>query len=113
MDNNKKLRAYLDHYDAELYTSYTDDGNCSFHVYREDTADGYEVFVAKYSSDKYINIIDDVHYYEHGLTDIVMEKVQEGETVYVDEDIWCNNYMEEAFADLYDEESEEWEDDAE
>jgi hypothetical protein len=42
-----------------------------------------------------------------------MEKVQEGETVYVDEDIWCDNYMEEAFADLYDEESEEWEDDAE
>ena len=110
MENNQKLRRYLDHYDAELYTSYTDDGNCSFHVYREDTADDYEVFVAKYSGDKYINIMDDVYYYQHDLTNIVIEKIQEGETVYVDEDIFSDNYMEDEIAAHYDEESHEWED---
>ena len=47
-----KVRKYLDHYDAEIYTSYTDEDNCSFKIYREDTADGHEVFVAKYSGDK-------------------------------------------------------------
>ena len=41
-----KVRKYLDHYEAELYTSYTDEDNCSFKIYREDTADGQEVFVA-------------------------------------------------------------------
>ena len=112
MNDNKKLRAYLDHYDGEIYTSHDDESNSSFHIYREDTADGYEVFIAKYRDDS-INIMDDLHYYEHGLTDIVMEKVQEGETVYVDEDIWGDNYMEDAFVDLYDEESEEWGEDEE
>ena len=73
MDN--KVRKYLDHYEAELYTSYTDEGNCSFHIYREDTADGYEVFIAKYKADNNINIMDDVYYYQHDLTNIVIEKI--------------------------------------
>ena len=105
-----KVRKYLDHYDAEIYTSYTDEDNCSFKVYREDTADGHEVFIAKYSSDKYINIIDDVYYYQHDLTKLVIEKIQEGETVYVDDDILNDNYMEDEIIAHYEEESEEWED---
>jgi hypothetical protein len=105
-----KVRKYLDHYDAELYTSYTDEGNCSFHVYREDTADGYEVFIAKYKSDNNINVMDDLYYYEHDLNSVIIEKVQEGETVYVDEDLWNDLYMEDEFVELYEEESGEWED---
>ena len=110
MENNEKLRRYLDHYDAELYTSYTDEDNCSFHIYREDTADGHEVFIAKYRSDNTVNIMDDVHYYSNDLFDVIAEKVQEGETVYVDDDLWNDMYMEEDFADLYNKESGEWED---
>jgi len=110
MENNEKLKKYLDHYDAMIYTSYTDEDNCSFHVYRENTADGYEVFIAKYKADNNINVMDDLHYYEHDLNQIVIEKVQEGETVYVDDDLWSDVYMEDDFADLYDEESGEWED---
>ena len=110
MENNEKLKKYLDHYDAMIYTSYTDEDNCSFHIYRENTADDYEVFIAKYKSDTSINIMDDVYYYSNDLFNTVLEKVQEGETVYVDDDIWNDNYMEDEFADLYDEESEEWED---
>ena len=113
MENNEKLRKYLDHYDAELYTSYTDEDNCSFHIYREDTADGHEVFIAKYYSDGNINIMDNLYYYEHDLNSVIIEKVQEGETVYVDEDLWSDLYMEDEFADLYDEEHEEWEEDEE
>ena len=111
MDN--KVRKYLDHYDAEVYTSYTDEDNCSFHVYREDTADGYEVFIAKYKSDNNINIMDDVYYYQHDLTNIVIEKIQEGETVYVDDDIWNDNYMGDEIIAYYEEESQEWEDEDE
>ena len=113
MEKNEKLRKYLDHYDAELYTSYTDEDNCSFHIYRENTADGHEVFIAKYYSDSNINIMDDLYYYEHDLNSVIIEKVQEGETVYVDEDLWNDLYMEDEFAELYEEESEEWEEDEE
>ena len=113
MENNEKLKKYLDHYDAMIYTSYTDEDNCSFHIYRENTADDYEVFIAKYKADNYINIMDDVYYYQHDLTNIVLEKIQEGETVYVDEDIWSDNYMEDEIIAYYEEESEEWEEDEE
>jgi len=109
MDSNDKLKRYLEHYDAMVYTSYTDENNCSFHVYREDTADGYEVFIAKYTGDNHVNIMDDVYYYSNDMFSIILEKVHEGETIYVDEDLWYDNYMEDEFADLYDEKSEEWE----
>ena len=44
---------------------------------------------------------------------VIIEKVQEGETVYVDEDIWNDLYMEDEFIDLYEEEYEDWEDEDE
>jgi hypothetical protein len=110
MDNNDKLKKYLEHHDAMIYTSYTDEDNCSFHIYREDTADGYEVFIAKYKQDTNINIMDDLHYYTNDLFNVVLEKVQEGETIYVDDDVWNDMYMEDDFAELYDNESEEWRD---
>ena len=108
MDN--RVKKYLDHYDAMIYTSYTDEDNCSFHVYREDTVDGYEVFIAKYKSDNTVNIMDDVHYYTNDLFNVIAEKVQEGETVYVDDDLWNDMYMEDEIVGCYEEESEEWED---
>ena len=111
MDN--RVRLYLDHYNAEIYTSYNDEDNCSFHVYRESTADGFEVFIAKYRSDSEVIVQDDLHYHEHDLTSLIIEKVQEGETVYVDSDLWSDLYMEDEFVDLYEEEIEDWEDDTE
>ena len=45
--------------------------------------------------------------------ELSVEKIQEGETVYVDEDIFSDNYMEDEIAAYFDEESEEWEEDEE
>ena len=49
MNKEDKLKAYLDEYGSEILTSYSDQDKSSFEIYRENTADGYEVFVAKYS----------------------------------------------------------------
>ena len=76
MDNDKKMIAYLEHLDTNLYTNYTDQDNASFWIYREETVDGYEVFVAKYKEDKHINIMDDVYYYQHDLSNIIIEKTK-------------------------------------
>ena len=105
-----KVRKYLDHYDAELYTSYTDEDNCSFHIYRENTADDYEVFIAKYKSDSTINIMDDVYVYQTDLLNTIVDKIHDGETIYVDDDIWNDNYMEDDIADMYDQDKDDWED---
>ena len=110
MENNEKLKKYLDHYNAQIYTSYTDEDNCSFHVYREDTADGYEVFIAKYKSDSTINIMDDVYFYQTDLLNTIVDKIHDGETIYVDDDIWNDNYMEDDIADMYDQDKDDWQD---
>ena len=110
MENNEKLKKYLDHYNAQIYTSYTDEDNCSFHVYREDTADGYEVFIAKYKSDSTINIMDDVYFYQTDLLNTIVDKIHDGETIYVDDDIWNDNYMEDDIADIYDQDKDDWQD---
>ena len=41
---------------------------------------------------------------------MVIEKLQDGEDVYVDDDIFNDNYIEDALADAYDEWQEELED---
>jgi len=109
MKNKEKFRAYLDHYNAEITIGfYTADDGSNFHVYRESTADGYEVYIAKYTKDDHVNVIDDLHYYNHDLTEVIVEKVKDGEKIHVDEDIWNDLCMEEVFWELYDNEHEDW-----
>tara|TARA_B110000014_G_C20118012_1_gene591184 strand:- start:2340 stop:2687 length:348 start_codon:yes stop_codon:yes gene_type:complete len=107
MNIEDKMKAYLDEKGSEVFTSYTDQGNASFDVYRETTADGYEVFVAKHTEDRDISIGDHVYYYEHDLEDVILEKIDEGNSLYVDQDLFDELYIEELLADLYDEWQEE------
>ena len=109
MENDKKMIAYLNHLDTNLYTNYTDQENADFQIYREETTDGYEVFVAKYATDKNTYVNRDIHYYDHQFSDLVVEKLQEGDSVYIDDDLFVDCYIEDAMADLYDEWQEELE----
>ena len=109
MDNDKKMEAYLEHLDTNLYTNYTDQENASFQIYREETVDGYEVFVAQYATDNNIWVTENVYYYDHEFCDLVVEKLQEGESVYIDDDLFTDCYIEERLADEYDEWQEELE----
>ena len=113
MDNDKKMKAYLEELGVNLYTNYTDQENASFQIYREETTDGYEVFVAKYATDKNTYVNRDIHYYDMQLCELVVEKLQEGESVYVDDDIFEDCYIEDRLADEYDEWQEELEDEKE
>jgi hypothetical protein len=113
MDNDKKMIAYLEHMDTNLYTNYMDQENASFQIYREETVDGYEVFVAKYATDKNTYVNRDIHYYDMQLCELVVEKLQEGESVYIDDDLFVDCYIEDRLADEYDEWQEELEDEKE
>ena len=109
MDNDKKMKAYLEHLEVSLYKNYDDQGNADFQIYREETTDGYEVFVAKYATDKNTYVNRDIHYYDMQLCELVVEKLQEGESVYVDDGIFEDCYIEDRLADEYDEWQEELE----
>ena len=113
MDNDKKMIAYLNHLDTNLYTNYTDQENASFQIYREETADGYEAFVAKNATDKNTYVNRDIHYYDMQLCELVVEKLQDGESVYIDDDLFVDCYIEDRLADEYDEWQEELEDEKE
>ena len=95
----QKLRDYL----KKKY------GNSRNIFIREETTDGYEVFVAKYATDKNTYVNRDIHYYDHQFSDLVVEKLQDGESVYIDDDLFVDCYIEDAMADLYDEWQEELE----
>ena len=109
MDNDEKMIAYLEHLETSLYTNYSDQDNADFQIYREETVDGYEVFVAKYATDKNIWVTENVYYYDHEFCDLVLEKLQEGESVYIDDDLFDDCYIEDRLADEYDEWQEELE----
>jgi hypothetical protein len=113
MDNDKKMIAYLEHLDTNLYTNYMDQENATFQIYREETADGYEVFVAKYATDKNTYVNRDIHYYDMQFCDLVVEKLQEGESVYIDDGLFEDCYIEDRLADEYDEWQEELENEKE
>ena len=67
-----------------------------FKVYSETTADGYEVYVATHD-DKNVNIQEDVYYYDSDLTDVIMEQLEEHYSVYIDEYLYEDIYMDDKF----------------
>ena len=102
MTDKEKAEKYLNHLGTKCITDYKDQNNASYQIYREETNDGYEVFVAKYTEENGISICDHVHYYDHEFADLVLEKLQDGESVYVDDDIFDDCYIEERLAEEYD-----------
>lgn len=98
-DNPDKGQAQLQiHFGFELVED--DAYRRDFVIYQEDTADGYEVWIAHEPNNR-IDVSSDVHYYEHNLSDVLMEAMQEThiDTIYVD-DIEAG-YVEDALISLY------------
>ena len=56
---------------TDLWTNRAD-----FYIYRESTADGYEVFIAT-DNHRDINISENVFYYDSDLSDVLEEKIRE------------------------------------
>lgn len=100
--NEEKAKLFLENKESVIYTNNKDQCECDFVVYREETADGYEIFVAKHQNVEHIYPMEHIHYYDHELCDIIIEHVNEGESVYVDEDIYDDIYLEDKLADEYD-----------
>ena len=61
-------------------------------MYSESTADGYEVYVATHD-DQNVSINEDVYYYDSDLTDVIMEQLEDRYSVYIDEYLYDEIYM--------------------
>ena len=92
----------LDYFEGEIYNEWTI--TADFEVYETTTADGYGVYVAKQTQDPEI-VSENVHYYDHELSEIVKDAIENGVDMYIDEEvadsIYLNEIFEEIFSDHY------------
>jgi len=93
----------LDYLNTEIVDQF-DKGD--FKVYSESTADGYEVYVATHD-DQNISINEDVYYYDSDLADVIMRTLEEHYSVYIDEYLYDDLYMDDAFEEYFNENVED------
>lgn len=92
-------KAVLKYYDVTITNDYTQ--SADFYCYTENTADGYEVFIATYD-DRNISVNEHVHYYDSGLATELEEAIRGSGgycTLYVADD-FINEYW---YSDMFDE----------
>jgi hypothetical protein len=77
-----------------------------FKVYSESTADGYEVYVATFDDQK-VSINEDVYYYDSDLADVVMGALEESYSVYIDQYLYDDIYLDDAFEEYFSEHVEQ------
>ena len=87
----------LDYLNTEIVDEF-DKGD--FKVYSESTADGYEVYVATHD-DQNVSINEDVYYYDSDLAETIMEVLEEHYSVYIDEYLYDDIYMDDQFEEYF------------
>ena len=92
--------AVLKYYDVAIHDDYT--SNADFYCYPENTADGYEVFVATYD-DRNICVGEHVHYYDNNLATELEDAIRGGgcEEIYVASDFIDEYWYSDMFSEIY------------
>ena len=92
--------AVLKYYDVAIHDDYT--SNADFYCYPENTADGYEVFVATHD-DRNICVGEHVHYYDSNLATELEDAIRGGgcEEIYVASDFIDEYWYSDMFNEIY------------
>ena len=95
-------QSVLDHYNLVIQSNFSDS---DFHIYRESTCDGYEVFVATHDMNS-VNISENVYYYDSDLAEALVENIKYSNgsedykyTIYIEDEY--DSFVEEAFNTLF------------
>jgi len=100
IEHDEALKAIQDHFEFELVDNWN--GTPDYSIYTENTADGYEVWVATSGDGRNVCICEDVHYYENDLADKLVEAMTDyNEQIYVDD--LDSYYVQDAVTAAYDE----------
>jgi len=88
-DDDTARKNVLNHYSVELTSDWTE--KAEYYIYEESTSDGYSVYVATDDTSS-ISVCEDVHMYDHDLSDILEEQIKYSngdedypEIIYVDD----------------------------
>ena len=96
--NFKKI--VLDYLDTIMYHDMNDWDKADVKAYTESTADGYELFIVT-MDDQNPSINEDVHYYDSDVAEQVMEHLDQGYSVYIDEYLYDDIYLDDSFEEYF------------
>ena len=96
--NFKKI--VLEYLDTSMYHDMNDWDKADVKAYTESTADGYELFVVTFD-DQNPSINEDVHYYDSDVAEQVMENLEQGYSVYIDEYLYDDIYLDDSFEEYF------------
>ena len=96
----------LDYLDTIMYHDMNDWEKADVKAYTESTADGYELFIVTFD-DQNPSINEDVHYYDSDVAEQVMGNLEQGYSVYIDEYLYDDLYMDDAYEEYFGEHVED------
>jgi PAS domain-containing protein len=83
-------------------TEINDFDTCEMQCYNESTADGYDVYVLKYSLDE-VSVTENVYYYDHDLSEQIMDQIVNNkiDSIYIEDYLYDEIYMNDAFEEYF------------
>ncbi len=98
-DYKKIISGY---FHTKISSDYNDFETCNMQCYSESTADGYDVYVLKYT-DSPVSINDDVYYYDHDLAERIMDAISEYriDSIYIEDNIYWDCYLDDTFEEYF------------
>jgi len=101
-----------EHLMCKVKTDINDFDTCEMQCYTESTADGYDVYVLKYTKDE-ISITENVYYYDHDIAEQIMHSIVEDkiDSIYIDEYLLEEIYLDDQFEEYFQENVDEIVDD--
>ena len=96
------------HLMCEVKTDVNDFDNCEMQCYSESTADGYDVYVLKYTKDE-VSITENVYYYEHDIAEQIMYSLDENkvDSIYIEEHLYDELYLDDVLEEYFQEHVDE------
>ncbi len=73
VDDEAARQNVLNHYNVELTSDWTE--KAEYYIYEESTSDGYSVYISTDDTSS-INVCEDIHMYDHDLSDILGEQIK-------------------------------------
>ena len=105
LDFRKIVTEYLS---CEVKTDINYFDICEMQCYNESTADGYDVYVLKYTKDE-VSITENVYYYDHDIAEQIMHSIVEDkiDSIYIEDYLYDDIYMDDAFEEYFNENVED------
>ena len=97
-----------EYFHVKISSDYNDFETCDMQCYTESTADGYDVYILKYT-DSPVSVTEDVYYYDHDLADMIMDNITEYEidSIFIEDNIYWDCYLDDTFEEYFNENVEE------